>query len=66
MAELTPEERLALIKRRGHRSDGAGKRHRASNLEVHHRDRNTHNNDSRNLRPLTAKEHQDLHRRRRG
>jgi hypothetical protein len=63
MPELTPSEREAIIRRRGCRSDGDGDAHRISNLEIHHKDRNTKNNDPRNLRVLTKKEHDDLHRR---
>jgi len=63
MPKLTPEEREAIISRRGSKSDGDGKPHRKDNLEVHHKDRNTDNNDPQNLRVLTKKEHQDLHKR---
>lgn len=63
MAELTPSEREAVIRRRGCRSDKDGKVHRISNLEIHHKNRNRENNDPRNLRVLTEKEHDDLHRR---
>ena len=41
--------------------DGDGEAHRISNLEIHHKDRNPNNNDPRNLRILTEKEHEDLH-----
>jgi len=63
MSELTQEEKLAIIKRRGYRSDKDRKNHRPSNLEIHHKDRNPNNNDPSNLRVLTKKEHQDLHKR---
>ena len=63
MARLTSEERKEIIGRRGCRSDGDGKRHSISNLEIHHRDRNPNNNDPRNLRVLTKQEHDDLHKR---
>jgi hypothetical protein len=63
MPGLTPSEREEIIRRRGCKSDGDGEVHRISNLEIHHRDRNNNNNDPRNLRVLTPKEHQDLHRR---
>jgi hypothetical protein len=53
--------REAIIRRRGCKSDGDGKVHRISNLEIHHKDRNRENNDPRNLRVLTKKEHDDLH-----
>lgn len=45
MARLTPEEKEEIIRWRGCRSDGDGKVHRISNLEIHHRDRNPNNND---------------------
>lgn len=61
MAKLTSSQREAIIERRGNISDGDGKKHRTSNIDVHHKDRNTDNNDPRNLRLLTRKEHQDLH-----
>lgn len=61
MARLTSEKRDEIIRRRGYRSDGDGKRHNISNLEIHHRDRNPNNNDPRNLRVLTKKEHDGLH-----
>lgn len=61
MSKLTPDDREAIIRRRGCRSDGDGEVHRISNLEIHHRDRNTNNNTPRNLRVLTKKEHDELH-----
>lgn len=61
MARLTASEREEIIRRRGCISDGDGKRHRISNLEIHHRDRNPDNNDPRNLRVLTKEEHDELH-----
>ena len=63
MSRLTQEERLAIIKRRGYRSDKDKERHQAKNLEIHHRDRNPENNDPKNLRVLTKKEHEELHKR---
>ena len=63
MPGLTPSEREEIIRRRGCKSDSDGEVHRISNLEIHHRDRNPKNNDPRNLRVLTEKEHDDLHRR---
>ena len=63
MPELTPKQREEIIRRRGCRSDGDDKVHRISNLEIHHKDRNPKNNDPRNLRVLTIKEHDELHRR---
>lgn len=61
MSGLTPEEREEIIRRRGCRSDGDDKVHRISNLEIHHKDRNPNNDDPRNLRVLTKKEHDELH-----
>ncbi len=61
LVRLTPERREAIIRRRGCKSDGDGKRHNISNLEIHHRDRDPGNNGSRNLRVLTKKEHDELH-----
>ena len=63
MAKLTSEEREEIIRRRGCRSDVTGRTHRISSLEIHHRDRDPENNDPRNLRVMTRKEHQDLHKR---
>ena len=63
MPELTPERRREIIRRRGCRSDKDGQVHRISNLEIHHKDRNRLNNDPQNLRVLTKKEHDELHRR---
>lgn len=61
MPKLTPSQREEIIRRRGCISDGDGKRHRINVLEIHHKDRNPNNNDPRNLRVLTKKEHDDLH-----
>jgi len=58
---LTDAQKQEIIERRGHRSDGDGKVHRI--LEVHHKDRNPRNNDPSNLRLLTPKEHEELHKR---
>ena len=63
MTELTPREREEIIRRRGTKSDKTGKKSRIDNLEIHHKDRNTNNNDPQNLRVLTKKEHDDLHER---
>ena len=60
---FTPSEREEIIRRRGCKSNGDGQVHRISNLELHHKDRNTSNDAPRNLRVLTKKEHDDLHRR---
>ena len=63
MPELTSEQRERIIRRRGKISDGDGEKHRITNLEIHHKDRNTKNNAPQNLRVLTRKQHQDLHKR---
>lgn len=63
MALLTPEERETIIRRRGYRSDKDGHRHRISNLEIHHKDRNPQKNNPENLRVLTKEEHRELHKR---
>lgn len=63
MTELTSKERLEIIIRRGYKSDKTGRKHQAKNLEIHHKDRNPNNNDPKNLRVLTKKEHQELHKR---
>lgn len=61
MARLTSKEREAIIRRRKNISDGDGKFHPITNLEIHHKDRNPDNNDPKNLRLLTPEEHQELH-----
>ena len=63
MAGLTPSEREAIIRRRGNISDSDGQKHPITNLVIHHKDRNTENNDPQNLRVLTPQEHRDLHKR---
>ena len=61
MTLLTPEQREEIIRRRGTKSDKTGKKSRIDNLEIHHKDRNTDNNDPKNLLVLTKKDHDDLH-----
>lgn len=63
MSRLTSEEKEKIIRRRNNISDGDKMKHPISNLEIHHKDRNPNNNDPQNLRVLTVKEHQDLHKR---
>jgi hypothetical protein len=63
MALLTSKQREEIIRRRGTKSDKTGNKSRIDNLEIHHKDRNTNNNDPANLRVLTKKEHDDLHKR---
>ena len=55
---LSPQAKKEIIKRRGGDSDKSGKK---GQLEVHHMDRNTKNNNPRNLKVLTKKEHKDTH-----
>lgn len=55
---LSPQAKKEIIQRRGGKSD---KSEKARNLEIHHKDRNPRNNDPRNLRVLTEKEHGELH-----
>jgi len=61
MTLITTEEREKLIRRRGTKSGKTGKKSRIDSLEIHHKDRNTNNNDPKNLIVLTVKEHDDLH-----
>lgn len=63
MTLLTEEEKKEIIKRRGYVSDGDGKKHDRRSLQIHHKDRNPHNNNPRNLRILTKREHKELHKR---
>lgn len=63
MSLLSSSDRDEIIRRRGCKSNRTGKVHRISSLEIHHKNRNARNNDPRNLRVLTKKEHDDLHRR---
>lgn len=64
MSLLSDEEKHELMKRRGFKSDKTGQKHRPSNLEVHHKNRNPKDNRPENLRLLTKQEHKDLHKRR--
>jgi len=61
MTLLTSEQREEIIRRRGTKSGKTGKKSRIDYLEIHHKDRNPHNNDPKNLRVLTIKEHDELH-----
>ena len=63
MGKLTSQKREEIIRRRGNISDGDEQKHPITNLEIHHKDRNPDNNDPRNLRVLTPKEHDELHKR---
>ena len=63
MTLLTPEQREEIIRRRGTKSDKTGTKSRIDYLEIHHKDRNPHNNDPTNLRIITKKEHGELHKR---
>jgi hypothetical protein len=60
MSLLTEAEKKEIIKRRHNISDGDGKEHDIRSLEIHHKDRNPHNNDPQNLRVLTKREHKDI------
>lgn len=61
MSKLTQQERNKIIRRRGTKSDKTGKKSRIDALEIHHKDRDPHNNDPHNLRVLTKNEHDALH-----
>jgi hypothetical protein len=63
MSELTPEQRMEILRRRHFRSDGDGGVHRPSNLDIHHKDRSRNHNEPENLRVLTKEEHIKLHKR---
>jgi len=63
MSLLSSGDRNEIIRRRGCKSSRTGRVHRINSLEIHHKDRNPRNNAPRNLRVLTKKEHDDLHRR---
>jgi len=63
MGLLSEEEKYEIMKRRSFKSDKTGKKHPPSNLEIHHPNRNPKDNRPENLRLLTPKEHDDLHRR---
>jgi len=61
MPRLTASKREEIIRRRGTKSDKTGNKSRIDNLEIHHKDRDPDNNDPKNLRVLTIKEHTELH-----
>jgi len=61
LPELTSEQKEEIFRRRGYKSDSDGKKHRKSNLVIHHKDRNPNNNNPSNIRILTIGEHQELH-----
>ena len=61
MTLLSEEKREEIIRRRGTKSDKTGKKSQIQALVIHHKDRNPNNNNPRNLRVLTKKEHQELH-----
>ena len=63
MGLLSEEEKHEIKKRRGFKSGKTGKKHPASDLEVHHKNRKPTDNKPTNLRLLTPKEHDDLHKR---
>ena len=61
MAGLSDAEKEAIKKRRGFVCDADKQKHRSSNLEVHHKDRNPKHNEPENLRVLCIKHHDKLH-----
>jgi len=61
MPELTPEQRLEIIKRRDYRDDITEQKHPAKVLQVHHKNRDTEDNKGSNLRLLTKEQHKALH-----
>lgn len=61
MSELSSTEKEAIKKRRSNICNRDGKKHQTRTLIIHHKDRNTHNNASTNLRVLCKKHHKDLH-----
>lgn len=61
MSLLTTKQKEEIIRRRGTKSDTTGNKSRIDALEIHHKDRNPNHNDPSNLRVLTKKEHDDLH-----
>lgn len=63
MSLLSEEEKREIMERRGFKSDKTRTKHPPSNLEIHHKDRNPKHNEPENLRILTKKEHDDLHKR---
>jgi hypothetical protein len=63
MSLLSEDDKKEIIKRRHNISDGDKKEHDTRSLEIHHKDRNPQNNDPQNLRVLTRREHQELHKR---
>ena len=63
MPELSKEQKDEIIRRRGNKSDKTGVRHPISNLEIHHKNRNPKDNNPRNIRVLTPKKHDELHKR---
>lgn len=63
MSELTPSQKLRIIRRRGYICDADGRKHQAKTLEIHHKDRNRKNNDPSNVRVLCKDHHDKLHKR---
>lgn len=55
MALLTQAEKDEIIRRRGSKCESSATTHRGR-LEIHHVDRNPHNNDASNLK-VYCKEH---------
>ncbi len=61
MTRLTAIETESIIRFRGVRSEKDGRAHPISILVIHHKDRNPENNDPKNLKVLTKKEHGESH-----
>ena len=61
MSLLSENDKERIKKRRENICDRDGRKHHSSTLILHHKDRDTHNNVSTNLRVLCKKHHKDLH-----
>ena len=61
MSLLSNDDKENIKKRRGYRCNRDGERHRSKTLEIHHKDRNPHNNVSINLRVLCKDHHDEAH-----
>ena len=63
LALLSASVKERIKRRRGYICNACGKKKLSRNLEIHHKDRNRHNNDPSNLRVLCIACHDALHRR---
>lgn len=61
MGKLTPQQKVEIIRRRGYKSAKDGRKYPISQLEIHHMNRDPENNNPKNLKVLTKKQHKDLH-----